>query len=66
MQEEIEAAFLREEEEYSFCIGQYKYKLIFHEKSMNQKNMDPRYLTRRSVRRRPLFVAQSELQSQKR
>jgi len=38
--------------------------ITFYEKSMYQKNMDPRYFTKRSVRRRPEFVAESELHSQ--
>ena len=66
MQEEIEAAYLKQDKEYSFRIGQFKYRLIFSKKSMYQENLDQRYLTRRCVRRRPLFIAQSELQFQKR
>ncbi|KAL9987960.1 hypothetical protein ACROYT_G002347 [Oculina patagonica] len=58
-QEDIEAAYLNEERIYFFQIGTSKYTITFrHETSMYQRNMDQRYLTTRSVRRRPLFASQ--------
>ena len=60
-QENIEADYLNEERFYFFHINGRKYMITFYEKSMRQRNMDPSYRTERSVRRRPQFVAESEL-----
>ena len=65
-QEKIEDAFCKEDKAYFFHTAKFYYMLVFHETSMYQKNMAPCYLTRRSVRRRPLFVARSDLQAQER
>ena len=65
-QENIEADYLNEERFYFFKINQRKYMITFYEKSMRQRNMDPSYGTERSVRRRPQFVAESELHSRTR
>ena len=65
-QENIEADYLNEERLYFFHINGRKYMITFYEKSMRQRNMDPRYWTERSVRRRPQFVAESELHSRTR
>ncbi|XP_078357765.1 protein mono-ADP-ribosyltransferase TIPARP-like isoform X2 [Oculina patagonica] len=62
-QEDIEAAYLNEERIYFFQIGPSKYIITFYETSMYQRNMDPSYLTMRSVRRRPLFASQPALQT---
>lgn len=65
-QENIEADYLNEEGFYFFHINRRKYMITFYEKSMRQKNMDPSYRAERSVRRRPQFVAESELHSRTR
>ena len=68
-QENIEAEYLNEERFYVFHIDRRKYMIAFYEKSMRQRNMDygPTFWTReRSVRRRPQFVAESELYSRTR
>ena len=65
-QENIEADYLNEERLYFFHINVRKYMITFYEKSMRQRNMDPSYWTERSVRRRPQFVAESELHSRTR
>ena len=62
-QDNIEADYLNEERLYFFHINGRKYMITFYEKSMRQRNMDPSYWTERSVRRRPQFVAESELHS---
>ena len=65
-QENIEADYLNEERFYFFHINRRKYMITFYEKSMRQRNMDPSYWTERSVRRRPQFVAESEVHSRTR
>ena len=65
-QENIEAEYLNEERLYFFHINGRKYMITFYEKSMRQRNMNPSYWTERSVRRRPKFVADSELHSRTR
>lgn len=65
-QEDIEAAYLNEDQLYLFQIGAFNYMIAFYETSMFQTNLDPQYLTKRSVRRRPLFVSESALQTTQR
>lgn len=65
-QENIEADYLNEEWFYFFHINRRNYMITFYEKSMRQKNMDPSYRTERCVRRRPKFVAESEVHSRTR
>lgn len=65
-QENMEAAYLNDEQVYFFHIDKFNYMITFYEKSMYQRNMNPSYFTKRDVRRRPQFVAESELQSQER
>ncbi|CAH3164391.1 unnamed protein product [Porites evermanni] len=60
-QENIEADYLNKEGFYFFHINRRKYMITLYDKSMRQRNMDPNYRTERSVRRRPKFVAESEL-----
>ncbi|CAH3184141.1 unnamed protein product, partial [Porites lobata] len=62
-QENIEADYLNEEGFYFFHINRRKYMITLYDKSMRQRNMDPNYRTERSVRRRPKFVAESEVHS---
>lgn len=61
-QEKIEAAYLNDERTYSFGSGSHNYILKFCETPMYQMNTDPDLLTKRQVRRRPLFASKSEPQ----
>lgn len=56
-QEDIEAAYLNKDIFYFFQIRAFRYMIVFYETSKYQQNMDENYLTKRSVRRRPLFVS---------
>ncbi|KAJ7337325.1 Zinc finger CCCH-type antiviral [Desmophyllum pertusum] len=62
-QEDIEAAYLKEDKMYFLQNGTFNYIITFYETSMYQRNMDPRYFTKRRVRRRPLFASESVLQT---
>lgn len=59
-QEDIEAAYLKKDTIYFFQIRAFHYMIVFYKTSMTsmyQQNMDENYLTKRIVRRRPLFVS---------
>ncbi|XP_078357627.1 uncharacterized protein LOC144642520 isoform X2 [Oculina patagonica] len=65
-QEDIETAYLNEDQIYRFHTDRFNYEIQFNTASMCQRNMDPRYLTTRSVRRRPLFVSDPVVQTTQR
>ncbi|PFX16750.1 TCDD-inducible poly [ADP-ribose] polymerase [Stylophora pistillata] len=65
IQGEIEAAYLNEEDTFSFRIGSHNYILKFYETPMYQINIDPDIQTMRTVRRRPVFVSKPTYQTKK-
>lgn len=65
IQGEIEAAYLNEEDTFSFRSGSHNYIIKFYETPMYQMNINPDIQTMRKVRRRPMFVSKPTYQTKK-
>lgn len=65
-QEDIEAAYCNKDQIYLFKIRTFGYMIAFYETSMYQQNLDQSYVTKRSVRRRPLFLSNTSLKTTER
>lgn len=65
-QEQIEASYLNGDLSYLFQIGGKDYMIHFEDDFMYQRSADPEVQTKWFVRRRPIFVSKSTMQTTKR